>query len=249
MVSVIAARVRHEHDKEAVTNAGVAYSGVENLEVMDEAVNYNRFLRGLVTARAHPSNEILDFGAGTGALARPLARAGYNVTCIEPDPSLRAHLSAEGLRASSSLDGILPESLDLIYTVNVLEHIEDDLATVAALGSRLKVGGSLVVYVPAFPLLYSSMDRKVGHLRRYRRAGLEALLRSAGLTIERTKYQDCLGFAATLLFRLIGNDAGTINRRALIAYDRCLFPLSRALDPVTGAWIGKNLLAVAHRNA
>src|SRR4029077_4273414 len=99
-----------------------------------------------------------------------------------------------------------------------------------------------------FPILFSALDRKVGHFRRYRHAGLAALLSLAGLRIERIAYQDCLGFAATLLFKLVGNDDGTINRRALILFDRCVFPLSRFLDRFTGRWVGKNLLAVARRD-
>lgn len=223
------------------------YSGVDTLEVMEEALNYNAFLQNLVTARARPGDHILDFGAGSGMMARPLTAAGYDVRCVEPDDGLRPRLQANGIEAHAAIDAIPAESLDLIYTVNVLEHIPDDRGAVAALRERLKPGGRLIVYVPAFPILYTSMDRKVGHVRRYRRGGLIALLEQADLTVERVAYQDSLGFAAALLFKLIGNGSGTINRRALIAYDRLVFPLSRLLDHVCGRWFGKNLLALARR--
>jgi SAM-dependent methyltransferase len=229
------------------SEAAGAYTGVETLEVMEEALNYNAFLQRLVTSRARPDERILDFGAGGGMMARPLAAAGYDVRCVEPDDGLRARLRASGLEAHAALDAIPAASLDLIYTFNVLEHIADDRGAVAALRERLKPGGRLVVYVPAFPILYTSLDRKVGHVRRYRRAGLMDVLIQAGLTVERVAYQDSLGFPATLLFKLIGNDSGTINRRALIAYDRLVFPLSRVLDRLCGAWFGKNLLALARR--
>ncbi len=228
-------------------NAAGAYAGVDNLEVMEMALNYNAFLQGLVTAHARPGDEILDFGAGTGVLARPLAAAGYRIRCVEPDAGLRERLRANGLEAHAAIDSVAPESLDLVYTANVLEHIADDLGAVRALYARLKPGGRLVAYVPAFPILYTSMDCKVGHLRRYRRAGLADLLRRAGLSVERVAYQDSLGFVATLVFKLLGNDRGAINPRALIAYDRCVFPLSRQLDRCTNRWFGKNLLALARR--
>jgi hypothetical protein len=51
--------------------------------------------------------------------------------------------------------------IDYIYSVNVLEHIHDDNATIAALRARLKISGRLLIYVLAFPLLYTSMDRKL----------------------------------------------------------------------------------------
>ena len=116
-------------------------------------------------------------------------------------------------------------------------------------GSRLKPGGVLLVYVPAFPLLYSSMDRKVGHVRRYRHGRLVGLLGAAGLKVEFISHQDCLGFFAGLLFKLIGNDTGTFDRRSLVAYDRYVFPLSRRLDRLAGMFFGKNLLAVGRRHA
>src|SRR6266550_6371626 len=59
--------------------AAPGYTGVDNLEIMEEAKNYNAFLRALVTAQAAPKYRILDFGAGSGALVRPLAAAGYHI--------------------------------------------------------------------------------------------------------------------------------------------------------------------------
>jgi SAM-dependent methyltransferase len=223
------------------------YTGVDNLEIMEEALNYNTFLQELVMAWARPDGTLIDFGAGTGILARPLKGAGYNVSCVERDPSLRARLIRAGLTVQASLDEIPSGSVDFIYTVNVLEHIIDDAGTVAELHERLRPGGRLLVYVPAFPILYNSMDRKVGHVRRYRYGELVGVLCRAGLQVEHATYKDCLGYSASLLFRLIGSDDGTLNRSVLIAYDRYVFPLSRRLDRWLGLWFGKNLLAVARR--
>ena len=55
--------------------------------------------------------------------------------------------------------------------------------------------------MPAFRILYISMDRKVGHYRRYRISGLTKLLRSAGFRIERSVYTDFIGFFVALLFK------------------------------------------------
>src|SRR5829696_8866736 len=111
------------------TEAPFAYSGVAALETMAEAVNYNAFLLDLITARVNLNDRILDFGAGTGTLARPLAAAGYRVTCVEPDDDLRSVLSAAGFTAHASLSLCANEQFDVIYTFNVLEHIADDAST------------------------------------------------------------------------------------------------------------------------
>jgi len=118
-------------------------------------------------------------------LARPLAANGYRVSCVEPDPDLRVRLTRAGLGVHGGLHEIPPESFDFIYTVNVLEHIPDDDVIVGALRTRLKPGGVLLVYVPAFPLLYSSMDRKVGHVRRYRHGRLLGVMRAIGRDVLR----------------------------------------------------------------
>jgi hypothetical protein len=139
--------------------------------------------------------------------------------------------------------------MDAAYTLNVLEHIPDDVAALRDLRRCLKPGARLFVYVPAFRVLFSSMDVRVGHLRRYRRRDLCLRLRSAGFAVERARYADCLGFFAALLYRLCGNREGQLNRDALRMYDRLAFPLSRGLDQVVGHVLGKNIWVSAYRPA
>lgn len=230
-----------------ISSAPTVYSGIENLEVMREAKNYNRFLLSLITRRMRPDDKIMDFGAGVGTFALPLRQRDADIVCIEPDPRLNTHLRESGLRTHVSLREIADSSVDLIYTFNVLEHIADDAAIARDLAEKLRPEGRLLVYVPAFPLLFTSMDRKVGHLRRYRRRQLITLLTGAGTRVVEARYVDSLGFVATLLYRAIDNNRGDINRRALKIYDRVGFPLSRAGDLLLSRWLGKNLLALAVR--
>ncbi len=224
------------------------YRGVDTLEIMAEARNYNRFLLDLVLTQLRPGvKRIMDFGAGTGTFALPLRAEGRSPLCLEPDPVLRQRLAAAGLATVPGLEAVSRESLDFIYTFNVLEHIADDAASVAGLAKRLRPGGRLLVYVPAFQVLFSSLDRNVGHYRRYTRRGLVDLLEGGGLQVRRAVYADSLGFGAALLYRLTDPGDGRINRRALGVYDRLVFPVSRVLDRVCGHGFGKNVLALAER--
>ena len=223
------------------------YTGTDNLEVMAEAVNYNAFLHAQVAALACPGDRILDFGAGIGTFARELARHGHAVACLEPDAAQAQRLAGEGLRVVASLDELPDASLDYVYTLNVLEHIDDDNAAMRGIAARLKPGGRLLVYVPAFQVLYSSMDRKVGHVRRYRREGLARVVADAGLVDVVARYVDSIGFLAAFAYRFVGNDDGSIDRGALRAYDRFVFPVSRVLDRLFGRWFGKNVLLTATR--
>lgn len=224
-----------------------AYSGTDNLEVMADAVNYNAFLLDAVRALAHSGDRILDFGAGIGTIAERLAAAGLAVTCLEPDAGQRQRLRDQGLATCAALDDVADGSLDYLYTINVLEHIEHDSDAVAAIARKLRPGGRLLIYVPAFDLLYSSMDRKVGHFRRYRRGPLAKLVAANGFGGISARYADSLGFLAALLYRVLGRDDGGINPRALKFYDRAVFPLSRMLDRLFGRLFGKNVLLTAVR--
>src|SRR5260221_3631041 len=186
-------------------------------------------------------------GAYTGTSPRRLGEMKRFVVCVEADPALRARLAREGLSVCERLDELAVGSADYIYSLNVLEHIADDLAALRQLRSRLRVGGRLLIYVPAFPCLFSSIDRAVGHFRRYRRRQLIDLASAAGLELSDARYCDSLGFAASLTFQALGQRDGTINGTALVAYDRLFFPLSRAPDRFSGAAFGKNLILVARR--
>jgi SAM-dependent methyltransferase len=226
-----------------------AYSGVDNLEVMQEAVNYNRYLLDTVRRYAPAGGKVLDFGAGSGQFAVPLAELGMDVTALEPDQLLQQRLRAKGLRAVGSTDELPDGSFDYIYTLNVLEHIEDDAGALRSLHAKLSSHGKLLIYVPAFPVLYTSMDTKVGHVRRYTRQTLTSCVTAAGFRIERVAYADSVGFFATLLFKAIGNDDGNVSIGALKLYDRLVFPISRALDQVAQRWFGKNLLLACTKQA
>jgi SAM-dependent methyltransferase len=233
----------------ATTSGGGDYSGVDNLEVMAEAETYNRFLLSLVTRQLRPGIAVADFGAGTGTFAVPLHRQGIDIVAVEPDAALGARLRQAGLAVERDVAALAEASLDFIYTFNVLEHIADDRAAVRALAGKLRPGGRLLAYVPAYPALFTAMDRKVGHIRRYRRGGLAALVSGAGLAVDRVRYVDSIGFAATLLYRLLGPADGSIDRRAVRLYDRLIFPVSRAFDLVLSRCVGKNLVLLATKPA
>lgn len=231
------------------------YAGTDNLEVMEEAVNYSSFLIRLLMreltaamARTQPvSGLCVDFGAGIGTFAREIAQRGFSVQCVEPDMVQAGILQQQGFVVQSSLDGFDNGCIDCVYTFNVMEHIEDDIGCFRQMHRKMRAGGRLLVFVPAFQILYSSMDKKVGHLRRYTRRELADKVAAAGFAVVHNDYVDSIGFFVTLLYKLVGNDSGDINRRALIVYDRILFPLSRMLDRVLGRVLGKNVFLVAEK--
>jgi SAM-dependent methyltransferase len=224
------------------------YQGVDNLEVLADAVRYSDFLVDCVVRSGRGCRTALDFGAGTGSMSAMTRARGIQVECVEPDPRLRTMLDGQGFRVYADLSDVADQSQEYIYSLNVLEHIEDDEATLAALYSKLKPSGRFFLYVPALQALYSSMDKKIGHYRRYHRKPLLGIIQRAGFVIERAEYADSLGVFATLLYKAVGSRKGDVSRTPLRIYDRVVFPVSRVLDRMGCArWFGKNLWVVARR--
>lgn len=222
-----------------------AYAGASVLEFLTEAKRYNHYLASLIDRHVEPNSEVLDFGAGTGTFALPLMRRGVELICVEPDAVLSAKLRAAGANVTRRLDDIADNSLDLIYTLNVLEHIADDANTIRALSTKLKPGGTLFIYVPAFKILYSGFDASIGHLRRYRRAGLAKMVLGAGMQIVEMRYVDSLGFLVALIFRAVG--ASNISPTTVKIYDTLCFPLSLLADKLLNSCLGKNALVIGKK--
>jgi SAM-dependent methyltransferase len=216
------------------------------LDLLKEARNYNRWLTDQVIAAKPPgAARITDLGAGRGTFAEMLRARGLKINCVEPDPENQVILRERGFSVHATLDEEEPESIDYVYTLNVLEHVPADEELVRAVFSRLRRGGRLFIFVPAFPILWSRLDDHVEHQRRYRRAPMVAMLRRAAFTVERVRYADCLGFFAALFF---GRSAeAEISPRNIRVYDRLLFPVSRFLDPVLGHFFGKNLAVICRK--
>ena len=226
----------------------LTYTGVDVLETLDRATNYNSLLLDLILDNSGDCTRMLDFGAGIGTFAKLLRNRGVDVVCVEPDALLANGLVRDGFLTLNDLNEVPDGSFDFIFTLNVLEHIENDETSFRRLAAKLARGGQLLIYVPAFQCLWTSLDERLKHYRRYRRRELERLARSAGLIVWKTRYADSLGFFATLGFKLFGNKNGDLSARAVNFYDRYIVPLSRSLDFVFGRRFGKNVYLIASKN-
>lgn len=231
------------------------YTGNNELLALEQgAPNYNRMLVQRF-ASALPKSlgknpQVLDFGAGIGALSKLWVDEGLGlVDCYEPDVTQCKQIVDRGLRAYSDFNK-LPGRYDLVFTSNVIEHIEDDKQVLWEINeSLLKLNGKLVIYVPAFQLLYSGIDKKVGHFRRYSKGNLLRLVKYAGYEVESCEYVDSLGFFAAFAMRLLCLDEKVAtNHRALRLYDKYLLPMSLFMDQIgLKRAFGKNLLLVARK--
>jgi SAM-dependent methyltransferase len=150
--------------------------------------------------------DILDFGCGTGAFLEHLDRFG-TVRAVDGDPSAVAFCHARG-RAEVQLappGTPLPfadHAFDLVTTLDVLEHIDDDVAALTELRRVLRPGGRLLAAVPAFMFLWGKQDEVSHHRRRYTARSLRRALAESGFRVDRTSYFNTLLFPPIAAVRL-----------------------------------------------
>ena len=222
-------------------------SGSANLEFMKYAVNYNNHITTLLSRNLRQNSPILDFGAGTGEFALRLIKKGFDVSVLEVEPNLAKDLENIGLKTETSLAEFSDSYFLFIYSLNVLEHIENDVDALNSIVAKLNPNGKLILYLPAFTVLFSKMDKRVGHYRRYSKDTLEAALIAAGLEIETMHYVDFLGFFATLVYKILPNRDGSVSMQAIKIFDTYLFPMNIILDRFFRRFCGKNVFVVARK--
>lgn len=235
--------------------------GVSTLHGFARAPRINGWIYGQL--RAGVRGAVLEIGCGIGNLSRlilaDVARAGEASRAVFTDADadalavLRAELGPAAQPALMTWDlrdppppAIAARRFDTIVAVNVVEHLPDDVAAVRALATLLHPDGTLLLYVPACPLAFGTLDEALGHHRRYTRRSLQRLLADAGLAAPRPRYMNRLGLLGWFW------QAKLLGRRALApgliaAFERVV-PLARLLDTLTGP-LPVGLGLVAHARA
>jgi SAM-dependent methyltransferase len=179
-------------------------AGAETLEIMQGAPHYNRWQ----FSRFAPylGCRVCEVGAGIGNMSSLMAEKGRELLVLtDPDSAYRETLQSRFAGSPNVVvDRItLPDhsagarfqhyQLDTVVALNVIEHIADDVEALRSMAAMLHPGGRAVVLVPAFQRLYGSLDRELGHVRRYTRTNLSQRMSEAGFRVERTFYFNLVG--------------------------------------------------------
>jgi SAM-dependent methyltransferase len=215
-------------------------------------------LFSLLRTRIHlPDDaEILDVGCGTGATLQALSQR-YKAFGIDPSSLAIDQCRARGL--ANAAVGTLEEfpfpgkSFDLIAMLDVIEHIDDDVAALQLAKKLLKDGGHILLTVPAFQFLWSKHDEINQHKRRYAKRVLKECLEKSGYTVDFISYYNTflfpLAFVERVFEKILRTDASIalkIPPAPLNALFTRLFGCERWWLEVGPFPFGLSLLAIVH---
>lgn len=158
-------------------------------------------------AEAGTQNEIriLDVGCGTGANLEMLAQFG-NAEGVDVSDDALEFCRHKGLSAQKGLAETLPfadETFDLTTALDVVEHLDDDIAGLKEMFRVTKRGGYSLIFVPAFMWLWGVQDDVSNHRIRYTKQQIVERLRAAGYVVERATYANWTFFAPILAGRML----------------------------------------------
>ncbi len=216
-----------------------------------------QILQTLIARAVRPPEgaRLLEVGCGTGHNIEMLQRFGH-VDAIEIDPAARSIAEDRlGRKVSGArlpkLAGIKRGHYDLVAALDVVEHIDDDEATIAALAGCLKPGGKLLLTVPAHQWMWSAHDELNHHKRRYSTRSLRKLVQGSPLKLDRIGYFNSFLFPLAVTARLAskltgrGGEDDKLPPRAVNALFDRIFAAERHLVGRLPLTPGLSLFAVA----
>jgi SAM-dependent methyltransferase len=232
--------------------------GTDTLEVISEAVHFNRWM--YETIKPHCTGEILEIGSGIGNISQFFIIDGASISLSDIEISYFPRLK-EKFGESINLKGMYrldfsdknleknhPEMIDrfdTIFALNVVEHIPDHVQAMKNAMKMLRKGGKVVILVPAFQWLYNGFDEQLDHQRRYTQKSLRTLLEGAGFDIKHRQY---FNFIAILGWFI----SGTILRKRIIPggqmrfYD-AMVPVWKIIDFFVNKIAGVSVIQVGYK--
>ena len=228
-------------------------SGPDILDALSDAPRFNRWMADTVSPWL--GDDVLEIGCGIGNLTRHLARRRRSYIASDIDPDHLARL-AQALQhrpnvRSAVCDlgrtedfGPLLGTMDSVVCLNVVEHTEDDLLSLRNIRSALKPGGRAVVLVPQGPGVYGTLDKALGHYRRYTAGELRTKAEEAGFRVERMIEFNRVTYPGWFVNGRILKKT-TFSRFQLRVFDRMVW-LWRRVDRFL-PWPPTSLIAIAVR--
>jgi len=216
------------------------------------------FLRSIVEKFRTPHSElrILDVGCGTGANLEMLSHFGSAEGVDVSDEALE-FCRQKGLTVQKGLAETLPyadETFDISTALDVIEHLDDDVAGLREMHRVTRSGGYSLIFVPAFMWLWGVQDDISNHRIRYTKSQIVERIEKAGFRVERATYANFTFFAPILggraLLKLTGikpESENNVNISALNGLFGSIFSAERFWLKRFGFPFGVSIVVVAKK--
>jgi 2-polyprenyl-3-methyl-5-hydroxy-6-metoxy-1,4-benzoquinol methylase len=226
-----------------------------DLEIIEEAHRYGDHVFELF--RPFVGRRVLEVGAGIGTMSKKLVRTADVVIGVEPNTNcvarLQAAMGAEPKFTMLSchleecdLGDLRQKRLDTVYCVNVLEHIQDDIAALTMFRDVIVPGGHVLIYVPAVQAAYGPLDAELGHHRRYSKRTLAAAFAAANLQLMLLKYANPIGLIGWMYNSHV-TKARHHSLEQVKLFERFVAPWALPLERLIPPPIGSSLVAVGRK--
>jgi 2-polyprenyl-3-methyl-5-hydroxy-6-metoxy-1,4-benzoquinol methylase len=229
----------------------------QTLNAISRAAKFNRWMYDTIKPYCH--GRILEVGSGIGNISSFFVDDNFDITLSDIDDHYlqtlkNKYAGASNVRKIIFLDlqqdnfqdsyATMNDSFDTVFLLNVLEHLKEDCQALHNCRKLLKTGGTLIVLVPAYSWLYSKLDKKLRHYRRYTLAALQSLFNKNQLSVRRQFYFNALGIVAWLyakIFRLSVVPTGEMN-----LYNK-LVPFAKIVDRLVVSKIGLSAIIIGEK--
>jgi SAM-dependent methyltransferase len=229
--------------------------GFQILQSINGADAFNCWMYETIKPYLH--GDVLEIGSGIGNISQFVLKDNFHLSLSDISSTYLEHLQASfknqnntkeflsvDLSESNFFDtyGSLRNKYDCILLLNVLEHIKDDERAVENCHFLLKENGTLIVLVPAYRVLYSTLDKTLGHYKRYTARTLLTKFSKRLFSIETSFYFNCLGIAAWFYAKVFSLE--TISIKSMKKYNK-LVKIAKILDRLLRRKIGLSVIVVA----
>jgi len=232
--------------------------GLKTLYIIQKAKNFNRWV--YETIKPFCSGEILEIGSGIGNISQYFLKEGYYTTLSDVKNAyckkLRVELSKfNSLREIICLD-IAHDNFDkeyyeyfykfdTIFSINVIEHIQDDNVALKNCYNLLKPKGKLIIIAPAYQKLHNKLDIALKHYRRYSKKTLNMLITKNNFEIIKSKYFNAVGILGWYVSGKLQKNE-TIPKCQMQFYDSFVF-IFKIIDKILMNQVGLSVITVAQK--
>ncbi len=230
----------------------VKYQGLSTLEILEGAYNYNKWIASEIEKYILPPT--LEIGAGTGNISKYLLHTKY-LYLTEKDRALVSFLKKKFTKHIKNIEKLdileeIPKHLEkhfsVVFSVNVLEHIDDDLKALKHMHKLLKKSGKVVLLVPAKKFAFTRLDKTLGHFRRYEKKELKRKLLEANFEIEEIYFFNFVGLLSWIVRDMIEKNQAHIRSSHVALFD-WIVPLLQKIESIRRVPIGISLVAVGRK--